>query len=805
MSDLLGTRISHYRIIDFLSKGGMGEVYVGFDEKLNRRVVMKSIRAEHRLIAEAKTRFLREARILSRLANPNICQIFDYIEGDTADFLVLELIPGRSLAEVMGAGMEYREKLRIARQIAGVLVATHAQGIIHRDLKPDNIMLTDNGQVKVLDFGLSSSQKDEITMKLIASASGKFRSVRSMGGGAEPGRDAGQAGPSREVNKLTEAGMVMGTLQYMSPEQARGGEATTASDLYSFGLVLQELFTGQPAYDRVEDFEALQKLVITGKTHIIEGIDASLAALIERLKSMAPAVRPTAVDVAERLAWIHDKPARRRKKILLAAGIAALVVFAAAMAVQTRRAVRAEKSAEAEAATATQVSSFLADLFQVSDPNEGKGGTITLREILDEGARKIDAELSGQPLIQARLMDTMGNVYINLGLFKEAEVLLEKALQARESRLSRKHPDVATSLNSLALLYKNQGRYAQAEPLYRRSLGIREKVLGGGHELVAESLNNLAVLYQLQGRYAQAEPVYKRALEIRENLLGPEHDDVATSLNNLARLYYAQGFYDRAEPLFKRALAIFEKALGSDHPDLAIALNNLAALYYQQKKYGAAELLFKRSLAIKEKALGPDHPDLASALNNLAMLSRKQGKYAAAEPLYRRSLSIREKALGADHPEVAKILNNLGDFYREQGKYAEAAALIRRSIAIREKALGPDHLDVAESLQNYAVLHKVQGEYATAETLHRRCLSIRTKALGDGHPDVANSLYGLACIRALRGNRAQAIALLRRALPAGGDMPWMRAIGEDRDLASLHGDPEFVRIVAEVRRRAGKQ
>ncbi len=797
MSDLLGTRISHYRIIDFLSKGGMGEVYVGFDEKLNRRVVMKSIRAEHRLIAEAKTRFLREARILSRLANPNICQIFDYIEGDTADFLVLELIPGRSLAEVTTAGMEFGQKLSIARQIAGVLVATHAQGIIHRDLKPDNIMLTDHGQVKVLDFGLSRSQKDEITMKLIASGSGKFRSLSPAGDGAE----AGRAAPPRDANKLTEAGMVMGTLQYMSPEQARGGEATIASDLYSFGLILQELFTGQPAYERVDDFEAMQKLVITGKTRAIEGVDASLAALIERLKSMAPAARPTAVDVAERLEWIHAKPARRRRKILLAAGVAALAVFAAAMAVQTRRAVRAERSAEAEAATAMQVSSFLADLFQVSDPNEGKGGNITVREILDEGARRIDAELSGQPLIQARLMDTMGNVYINLGLFKEAEELLGKALRARESRLAREHPDLATSLNSLALLYKNQGRYPEAEPLYERSLALREKILGGNHELVAESLNNLAVLYQLQGRYAQAEPVFQRALEIRENLFGPEHDDVATSLNNLARLYYAQGFHDRAEPLFQRALAIYEKVLGGDHPDLAIALNNLAAVYYRQKKYGAAELLFKRSLAIKEATLGPEHPDLASALNNLAMLSRKQGKSAAAEPLYRRSLAIREKALGGDHPEVAKILSNLGDFYREQGQYAEAAALIGRSIAIREKALGPDHLDVAESLHNLALLHKVQAEYAAAEAIHRRCLTMRTKALGAGHPEVAISLYGLACIRALRGDRAQALALLKRALPAGGDMPWMRAIGEERDLLSLHGDPEFARIVSEVRRR----
>jgi tetratricopeptide (TPR) repeat protein/tRNA A-37 threonylcarbamoyl transferase component Bud32 len=763
MSDLLGTRISHYRIIDFLSKGGMGEVYVGFDEKLNRRVVMKSIRAEHRLIAEAKTRFLREARILSKLANPNICQIFDYIEGDTADFLVLELIPGRSLAEAITDRMEYREKLRIARQIAAVLVATHAQGIIHRDLKPDNIMLTDKGQVKVLDFGLSRSQKDEITMKLIVSASGQFRSLSSVEDRAEPVQDAGQAGPSRDRDKLTEVGMVMGTLQYMSPEQARGGEATTASDLYSFGLMLQELFTGNPAYDRVEDFEALQRLVISGKTRAVAGIDAGLAALIERLKSMAPAARPTAVDVAERLDWIHDKPARRRKKTLLAAGIAALVIFAAAMAVQTRRAVRAEKSAEAEAMTAKQVSTFLADLFKVSDPNEGKGGDITVRKILDEGARRIAAELSGQPLIQARLMDTMGIVHINLGLYRKAEELLRKALQLRRSRLSPNHPDVLASTCNLALAYQNQGRYVEAEPLLRRALTAREKALDPDHPDIASSLNSLATLFRDQGKLDDAEPLYRRSLAIREKALEPDHLEVANTLNNLAILFKERGGYGEAEPLYRRSLAIREKALGPDHPDVASSLNNLAELLREKERYAEAEPLYRRSLGIWEKVLGPDHPDVAMGVNNLAILFRRQGKFAEAETFYRRSLRIRENSLGGEHPDVAASLNNLANLYNDQGKHAAAEPLLRRS------------------------------------------LEILTKVLGAEHPNVAVNLYNLACLSALQGKRAQALSYLARSLPVGGNLPWMQAIGEDRDLVSLHGDPEFARIVAEVQRRAGEK
>jgi tetratricopeptide (TPR) repeat protein/tRNA A-37 threonylcarbamoyl transferase component Bud32 len=760
MDDMLGKRISHYRIIDFLGKGGMGEVYAAYDEKLNRKVVLKSIREEHRLIAEAKTRFLREAQILSKLAHPNICQIFDYIEGDSADFLVLEMIPGESLSEVMRKGLEYRQKLSIAEQIASVLVASHEQGIIHRDLKPDNIILGKEGQIKVLDFGLSRFQQDELTLKLIAGSSGSFRSVGSEADDAGKRMVAGARDPAAAVGKLTEVGMVIGTIQYMSPEQARGEDAKTASDLYSFGLILQELFTGQASYERELGFRALLEKVTVGETLPVTGIDAHLAALITRLKSPAPAARPTAVDLAERLAWVRNKPLRRRKKVLLAAAVGILVLFAAAMTLQTLRAVRAERSAREEAGTARQVSEFLVGLFQVSDPGEAKGNTVTAREILDKGAHKIKTELDDQPLIQARLMDTMGNVYVNLGLFKKAEALLQKALQIRESQLPPGHGDVATALNSLALLYKNQGRYALAEPLYRRALAIRERIFGPVHDAVAELLNNLAALYQLQGRYSEAEPLFKRALEIRENVLDPGHNDIATSLNNLARLYYAQGFFDRALPLFERALEIYEKALGPVHPDLAIALNNLAATYYRQNKPAAAEPLFKRSMAIKEKVLGPEHPDLATSLKNLGNLYRDQGKTDAAEPLFRRSLEIREKALGADHPLVA------------------------------------------DSLSDLAILYKLQGKYGDAEPLFRRSLEIREKALGAGHPDVADSLYRLACFNALRGRHAEALLFLRRALAAGGSRPWMRSIGTEDDLVALHGSPEFERIVAEAGQRS---
>jgi serine/threonine protein kinase len=153
----LGTKVGHIRVTEFLATGGMGDVYAGYDERLGRRVALKSIRSEHRLSTEAKARFLREARILSQLEHPRICRIHDLIEENDADVLVLELIVGKSLREASRTGLEPAQRMRIARQIVDVLAVAHAQAIVHRDLKPDNVMIELSGDVKVLDFGLARS------------------------------------------------------------------------------------------------------------------------------------------------------------------------------------------------------------------------------------------------------------------------------------------------------------------------------------------------------------------------------------------------------------------------------------------------------------------------------------------------------------------------------------------------------------------------------------------------------------------------------------------------------------------------
>ena len=452
---LLGTVVGNIRIADILGKGGMGEVYLGYDETLNRRVALKVLRGDRRLDAQARARFTREARLLSQLEHPHICRVYELVSQPDQDFLVMELVQGKSLREALKKPMDRSLKLKIATQVAGVLAAAHDKGIVHRDLKPDNIMVTEMGEVKVLDFGLARSVVD-------------FMAPTVELDDALPSGSSGSYPPQPEAE--TRIGSIVGTAGYMSPEQAKGEPATPASDLYSLGLVMQELFSGERPFEKGVRFDALLERASKGQTSVFRDKDADLVRLVDRLKSFAPAARPSALDVADRLLWIAEKPRRRKLRIIGAAAVSLLVALTAFMIAFALKARREAARANHEAETARQVSDFLVQMFEVSDPSEGKGRTITAREVLDEGAKRVEIELKDQPLVQARLMSTIGRVYTELALYDDAEALLRKALDLREESLRASDPILADSLHDLGNLLWRKGDYRERRTPFQESL-----------------------------------------------------------------------------------------------------------------------------------------------------------------------------------------------------------------------------------------------------------------------------------------------------------------------------------------------
>ena len=297
----IGDRIGKIIVEGFLGSGAFGELYTGTDETLQRPVVLKALRSLYLAERRSRKRFLREARILSRLDHPNICRIFEFVEEQGRDFLVLERIQGRDPTQILGGDPSPSLKLSVAEQITDALATAHSQGIVHRDLKPANVMLTDDGVVKVLDFGMA----------------------RSFPGSPADPRPEQEPSPKSSLDSEdftetkwveTEAGAVMGTPAYMSPEQARCESTTAASDIFALGLLLQELFTGHPGYDRLRPVGELLIRISEGRTEPIRDCDTELAALLEQMLHPEPSARPSAAEVRRRLRRVREKPRRRLRR-----------------------------------------------------------------------------------------------------------------------------------------------------------------------------------------------------------------------------------------------------------------------------------------------------------------------------------------------------------------------------------------------------------------------------------------------------------------------------------------------------------
>jgi serine/threonine protein kinase/Tfp pilus assembly protein PilF len=771
---LIGKTIGHIRIVNVLGKGGMGEVYAGYDDTLKRHVALKAIGAQFRLDPQAKARFLREARVLSQLKHPNICQIHDYIEGDGNDYLILEFIEGTNLRQAISEGIDKSHKLGIAEQIVQVLVIAHEKGIVHRDLKPSNVMLTKDNQVKVLDFGLAGytrfmrefthpAERDTIEAEDIDWEQSLSPAEFTMTLPQRQSSNAQEALSDIESQPTVETkhGTVMGTPLYMSPEQARGEPIHAASDIYSFGLLLQNLFTGLEPYEDTSDKDELLKKVRQAETRPLTGLGSDLTLLINRLKSYAPTARPTAVEILDRLRQIREKPKRRVRRLLAACIISAFVLVGIKYTIDLRQERKLAFEARDEAAG---VVDFLIDLFEVSDPGEARGNTITAREILRKGAEDIEQGLQRQPLTRAKLMDTIGTVYRKLGLYLESELLAKKSLEIRRNYLEPEDTGIAESLMSLSILSELQGKYDDAEKLAMQSLDIRMKNLPPDHPQIAECLHHLGLIDLRLGNLDKAEPYYLQALEIREKALGPDHPDVSDTLRELGVLYHNQGRYNEAELLYKRALTIRETILGLDHPDVGRTLNSLGALYFKQGRYAEAEPLYRRALAIREKTLGQAHPEVAICILNLAHLFYNQDRIQEAETLYRQALEIREKALGPDHPDVAESINNLANVFLIDERYGEAESSYLRALAIWEKAYKPDHPRIAECLNNLAILYFYQSKFDQAEEFYKKALEIREKSLGKDHLNVSYSLGDLAYLYFAMDRLDEAEPLYLRAL-----------------------------------------
>jgi non-specific serine/threonine protein kinase/serine/threonine-protein kinase len=776
-------QIGPYQIISTLGEGGMGTVYLARQsEPVERVVALKLIRGS---LAgpTALSRFAAERQALARLSHVNVAQMFE--AGTTDDFcpyFAMEHVDGIPITDYCDQHqLSIESRLELFIGVCAGVQHAHQRGIIHRDLKPSNILVHEVDGVpipKVIDFGIA----------------------KALDGSLSGGR------------QLTGTGMV-GTPSYMSPESFHfDGEildVDTRTDVYALGVLLYELIAGVRPFER-RDISLSQLLKVITET---DARKASTCFLSETLaqRNVIAAHRATSADELlrrlrldldwiaaqalarqrdERYASVSDLAAdvgrhlanqpvlasppslgyrtrkfvrRHRAGVAIAAtGLLLLIAFVTTLILQTARIAAERDRANRESAARGAVSEFLTDLFKVSDPSEARGNSITARELLDRGAQKIESELADQPVIQAELMETIGVIYRELALYKQAQPLIEAALATRIQLFGETHRDTLRAKMNQASIFNKQQRFAEAGALYESIAVTAKKTLPDEDPLFAEIMLELGSTYMFEADYEQAERVLLDSVERFRRVKGDQPDDYRAQLE-LTKLYLYQSHYDEAQTRYREILAQSTQSLGGDHPQTLLAMDGLAGAYFFQGDYEHAVEIYQQLLLTNQRIFGPDHPRPITTSLNLAAALELAGNWEEALALYEHTDTVAKRALGPDSGATLMNANNLADLYTSRGRYEDAKRLRLEVIESRMRVLGSEHSQTLESKFGLANLYALQGKYLLAVSALEEHLSAHERIFGPTDRVTLASRATLAQVYMELGRGDASEALYRRS------------------------------------------
>jgi non-specific serine/threonine protein kinase/serine/threonine-protein kinase len=779
-----------FRLLQKIGEGGMGEVYEAEQlEPVRRRVAIKLIKwgMDTR---EVIARFESERQALALMDHPGIATVLDGGATESGrPYFVMEYVKGVPINDYCDTHrLSTHSRLELFIGVCEAVQHAHQKGIIHRDLKPSNVLVTvqdDRPVAKVIDFGVAKATAQRLT----------------------------------EQTVFTEFGQLIGTPEYMSPEQAEMSslDIDTRSDVYSLGVMLYELLTGALPFDPRE----LRRSGLDEIRRKIREEDPSrpstrVSTLGDRFTDTAAKRRTDTRSLVRQLRgdldWITMKALDkdRTRRYATALGLAAdigrflrhqpVVAGPPSVGYRARKFVRRHRVGVAVAAlsivllgvfavreriharqvaverdTAQQVSDFLIELFAYSDPERAKGEEIPVRELLDRGAERIDTELAGQPVVQARMMNTLGRVYLGLGHYEEAERLLESTVDIRRAELGDLHVDTLSSLDSLAGVFLSAGDLDRAETLIREALEGYRLVLGDDDPSTLFSAGNLGTLLLYRGDLEQAERYCWEAVVGLQKVLEADDPDLIVPMANLAYVYHQQGRYDEAETHYREALAVARRVLGNDHPDTLNMISGMSYLLKEQDRLDEAEPYYREALEGRRRVLGDDHPSTLTSLANLGLMLKLQAKFDEAERCYLEALEARRRILGDDHPETLITIANLGSLQRAQGRFEEAERSLRQALEGYRRTLGDDHPETINVLNNLGVLLRDTDRLDEAEAVLLEAVENSRRVQGDDHPRTLRAVANLGSVRRDQGRLDEADSLYREALE-----------GQRRVLGDLH-------------------
>jgi tetratricopeptide (TPR) repeat protein len=617
-------------------------------------------------------RFKREGSIVGRLAHPNIAELVDAgVSAAGQPYLVLEYVDGEPIDQYCrNQALNFQARIRLFLDVLSAVAHAHTNLIVHRDIKPTNVLVDRSGQVKLLDFGIAKLLEDQ--------------------------------GQGAEATLLTREGGSVLTPEYAAPEQVTGAPVTTATDVYSLGVLLFVLLSGQhpagpgphsPAnlVKAIVDTEAprASEAITPELAGILAAVDATTADKIRRRlrgdldtivakalkknpQERYASVGALAADLEHYLKQepISARPdtvayraakfvGRNRAAVVLASLALAAVIAGVATTLIQARSVRQQRDlAVRERDRANRITQFMTSMFKVADPSENVGNGVTVREVLDKASKDVNTGLANDPKLQAEMMDVMGTVYSNLGLYPQARALLERAVEVSRTINGPQHPETLRAMGDLAsvLVQQNQGR--DAEKLQREVLEADRRILGSDHPDTLSALSGLASTLAMEGQLSEAEKLGREALAKQSRVLGLEDRQTIATMDNLAAMLGEEGHFAESADLEKKTIDIETRVYGPDHLGVLNSMGNLADSLYYLGRYAEAQEEWQKTLAIQRRVLGPDHPATARSIYNLGCLAAREGKRDQAFTLLGQAidhLSPREVPQVADDPDLASL------------------------------------------------------------------------------------------------------------------------------------------------------
>jgi eukaryotic-like serine/threonine-protein kinase len=761
-TDLRGETVGRYRLIEPLGRGGMGVVYLAerADGRFEQQVAVKLVKRGMDSV-ETLRRFARERRILARLQHPGIARLLD--GGETRDgrpYFVMERVEGEKITDYCQArGLALEDRLRLFAACCDAVDAAHRALVVHRDLKPSNILVTADGQVKLLDFGIA---------KLLAEEEDDMGLTRHGGGVITPA--------------------------YGAPEQILGGGVTMATDVFALGVVLYELLTGALPYDRrtttpgelaarVERESAERPSTAASRATESDGVARNRPQWARRLRgdldtitmkalAAAPERRyPSAAALAEDVRrYLTSRPvdarpdsrAYRLRKFVMRhrVGVAATSVAGAAVFVALAVSFDQAAAAQRQAERAAAAQAFLTSLFEQIDPDRYVGSAPTVRDLLERGSERVDRELGQEPELRAEMHALLGQVFDQLSLARQGEAHWRRALETRQALFGPGDARTAKARKGLAISLARQARYAEAEPHFQDLLA-HAQVLGDDREM-GSVLLNYGNQKSLSGDYAASEALLKRAVGLLEGAGESASRPLASALSNLGSLYWKQGRgRDAVKPL-ERALAIRVKTQGPHASVVAYVKKTLSHVHRDLGELDIAERYGLEALAVAEQLFPPNHPFVGITLESLGQIAQKRGDKAKARTLYERSIRSYEGSQPND-PGLAHTLRYLAALLLQEGETTQAVRLYERALAVRRQAFGDRHREVAESWHDVARARLALRDLSGALEAARTGVDTFRSAVPADSQQLAGGLLLFGDVLRLNGRPGEALGYLEEA------------------------------------------